>query len=94
MPPKRTLRPRTPQLGSLGQAIEEARKKAELSQEDLAERSGVHPTHISGLERGARNPTYKTLLQVAEGLGTTLGELATAADNYYKKKRSSSTKRG
>jgi transcriptional regulator with XRE-family HTH domain len=94
MPPKRTLRPRTPRLGSLGQAIEEARRKAELSQEDLAERSGIHPTHISGLERGARNPTYETLAQVGEGLGITVGELATAADDIHRKKRSSSTKRG
>jgi transcriptional regulator with XRE-family HTH domain len=83
MPPKRVLGPRTPRLGALGLAIEHLRKAAGLSQEGLSARSGIHSTHISGLERGARNPTYETLQQVADGLETTVGELTTAADELY-----------
>jgi transcriptional regulator with XRE-family HTH domain len=83
MPPKRVLGPRTPRLGSLGKAIERSREEAGLSQEELSARSGVHPTHVSGLERGARNPTYETLVRVAEGLGISVGLLAALADEIY-----------
>lgn len=80
MPPRRKLKPRSERLGRLGAAIERTRKAAGLSQEELAARSGLHATHVSGLERGARNPTYETLGQVAEGLGITVGQLTTLAD--------------
>jgi transcriptional regulator with XRE-family HTH domain len=83
VPPKRLLRPRTPRLGALGQAIERCRKVGGLSQRELGERSGLHMTHISGLERGARNPTYGSLVEVAEGLGVSVGELAVLADEIY-----------
>lgn len=83
MPPKRKLGPRTPRLGALGQAIERFRRKAKLCQEELGGRSGIHPTHVRGLEQGVRNPTYKTLVQLAEGLGITVGKLPTAADEIY-----------
>jgi transcriptional regulator with XRE-family HTH domain len=71
----------------LGTAIERSREEAGLSQEELSARSGVHPTHVSGLERGARNPTYETLVRVAEGLGVTVGLLATLADEIYEERR-------
>jgi transcriptional regulator with XRE-family HTH domain len=77
------MRPRSPRLGALGQAIEQCRKGRGLSQRELSERSGLHPTHISGLERGARNPTYGSLVEVAEGLGISVGELTVLADEIY-----------
>lgn len=83
MPPKRSLGPRTPRLGALGQAIERSRKVANLSQQALSERSGLHSTHISGLERGARNPTYESLVELAGGLGIPVGKLIALADEIY-----------
>jgi transcriptional regulator with XRE-family HTH domain len=83
MPPKRLRRPRTPRLGALGQAVERCRKVGGLSQRELSERSGLHPTQISGLERGARNPTYGSLVELTEGLGISVGELAVLADEIY-----------
>jgi transcriptional regulator with XRE-family HTH domain len=44
-----------------------------LSQQALSERSGLHTTHVSGLERGVRNPTYGSLVELAEGLGISVG---------------------
>jgi transcriptional regulator with XRE-family HTH domain len=70
-------------LGALGIAIERSRKKAKLSQEDLAAKAAIHPTHVSGLERGARNPTYTTLLKVAASLNMRVGQLAALADRDY-----------
>src|SRR5262249_5287431 len=88
MPPKRVLEPRTPRLGALGAAIEQTRKKEKMSQHELRKRAGVHPTHVSGLERGARNPTYETLGQIADGLETTIGKLATRADRILSQRES------
>jgi ribosome-binding protein aMBF1 (putative translation factor) len=68
LPPRRKLKPRSERLGHLGTAIERTRKRAGMSQEELAERSGLHTTHIGGLERGVRNPTYETLGQIADAL--------------------------
>lgn len=80
MPPRRTRKPRSERLGRLGTAVEGARRRKGLSQEELAARSDVHPTHIGGIERGVRNPTFETLGQIADALEITLGELASRAD--------------
>jgi transcriptional regulator with XRE-family HTH domain len=45
------------------------RAAAELSQEQLAEKSGLHPTEISRLERAVRDPRLSTIARVARGLG-------------------------
>ena len=46
-----------------------------LSQEQLAERSDLHWTHISGIERGQYDLKLTTLCRVAQGLGTPLSDL-------------------
>jgi len=86
VPPKRTLGPRTPRLGALGAAVEAFRKEADLSQEDLGAMCDLHGTHISGLERGVRNPTYETLVRIAEALEISVGDLASKADRIHQSK--------
>jgi transcriptional regulator with XRE-family HTH domain len=44
------------------------RQAAGLSQEQLADRTGLHPTEISRLERAAREPRLGTMLKLARGL--------------------------
>ena len=39
-----------------------------LTQEQLAEKSGHSQQYISGLERGARNPTVVSLFELAQAL--------------------------
>ncbi len=46
-----------------------------LSQEQLAERAGLHWTHISGIERAQYNLKLSTLTRVALGLDISLSEL-------------------
>ena len=52
-----------------GKKLKEARLKKNLSQGDVARILGVHRTYISGLERGARNPSLLTVHKVAKALG-------------------------
>jgi len=43
-----------------------------MRQVDLAERSGVHQTYISLIERGKRNPGPKTIKKLEEALNADL----------------------
>jgi transcriptional regulator with XRE-family HTH domain len=58
-----------PELAALGRRMAALRKDAGLTQEALAEAAGLHWTYIGQVERGERNPTYKSLLKLAKGLG-------------------------
>lgn len=57
------------------QALINARRRSGLTQQALAERSGIRQSVISRLERGNGNPSVKTLQRLAEGMGMKL-ELA------------------
>lgn len=80
MPPRRRSKPRSPEHAALGEAIRRLRLEASLSQEQLAEQAGTDLTQVGGIERGVRNPSYTTLLRLADALETTVGEIATFAD--------------
>ncbi|HEX8051205.1 MAG TPA: helix-turn-helix transcriptional regulator [Solirubrobacterales bacterium] len=84
MPPKRRSKPRSPEHAALGDAVRRLRLEAGMSQEQLAERAGTDLTQIGGIERGVRNPSYTTLVRLAAALETTVGELATLADQLRK----------
>ena len=53
----------------VGLRVQQARRERGLSQEELADRSGVHQTYLSGVERGRRNPTVTVLQKIAAALG-------------------------
>ena len=55
--------------------LRRARERADLSQEALGERCGLHRTEISFLERGLREPRLSTITRLAEGLGIPPGQL-------------------
>lgn len=57
---------------ALGEKIARARAQAGLTQQELAERSGVRQETISRLERGHANPTLGTLESLARVLGKRL----------------------
>ncbi len=80
MPPRRRLPPRSPEHAALGEAIQARREELGLSQEALADAAGIHITHVGGMERGVRNPSYATLVRLTRALKTTPGALLTAAD--------------
>ena len=80
MPPRRQSQPRSPEHAALGEAIRRARVEQGSSQEALADAAGLHVTHLGGLERGVRNPSYATLVRLSRALDTTPGALLTTAD--------------
>jgi transcriptional regulator with XRE-family HTH domain len=55
--------------------LRRARDDAGLSQEDLSDRSGLHATEISRLERGVREPRLGTIVRIARGLGVSPADL-------------------
>jgi predicted transcriptional regulator len=53
-------------------AIVEARTSQNLTQKELAERTGINQADISKLENGTRNPSVNLLKRLAEGMGMAL----------------------
>ncbi len=51
-----------------GKAVRRIREAAGFSQEQLADRAGIHRTYIGGIERGERNPTLVTIHRIARAL--------------------------
>src|SRR5258708_36106260 len=51
------------------------RERRKLTQQDLAERSGVPRPTLAHLESGEANPTLSVLVRVAQALGTSIEEL-------------------
>jgi len=47
------------------------RKELGFSQEELAERSGLHRTYIGSIERAERNISIKNLARIAKALNVT-----------------------
>lgn len=57
----------------VGEMIREARKKAQLTQDDLAKRTGTKKSYISRLENGKIDIQISTLFKIfEEGLGKRL----------------------
>ena len=53
-------------------AIIEARTSQNITQKELAERTGINQADISKLENGTRNPSVSLLKRLAEGMGMVL----------------------
>lgn len=69
-----------PTNAQLGHAIRRQRHARSLTIEALAFAADVHPTYLSGIERGLRNPTWAKLCGLAQALDLTVAMLARAAE--------------
>jgi transcriptional regulator with XRE-family HTH domain len=65
---------------ALGRAIRDLRADLDISQEELAHRSGMHRTYLGGIERGERNPSYTNILRIADALDVSASELLSVAE--------------
>jgi len=59
----------------LGARIKELRKRAGLSQDQLAEKVGIESKYLSRLEVGKRLPSFETLENIADSLQVEMKEL-------------------
>lgn len=58
-----------------GSHIRKLRQSKGWSQEQLAYKAGLHPTYISGIERGVRNLSLRNIEKLAEALEVSLAKL-------------------
>lgn len=70
-----------PTNAALGRAIRRLRKHRELTIETLAHAADLHPTYLSGIERGIRNPTWSKLCALAETLGIPISTITAEAEH-------------
>lgn len=59
----------------LGQRIRAERTAKKMTQEELAERAGLHPTYIGQVERGEKSLTVVSLEKIVEGLEISFSDL-------------------
>lgn len=64
----------------LGVRVRSVRQACGLTQEQLAERAGLHPTYVAKIETGARLPSLETVDRLAEALGVPLALIVEALD--------------
>jgi transcriptional regulator with XRE-family HTH domain len=65
----------------LGLTLKAIRSALDISSaEALAHTSGFHPSQIADIERGAKNPSFAMLVQMAQKLGLTLAEIGAIYD--------------
>lgn len=55
-------------MSNVGTALREARLRAGLSQESLAEKLGTAQPHVSAIETGKRSPSWDYIIRFAEAL--------------------------
>ncbi|AMW27295.1 helix-turn-helix domain-containing protein [Arthrospira platensis] len=60
---------------ALGQVLIKYRTLAKISQEELADRAGIHRTYVSQIERGLKSPTLSVLFRISQSLNTTASVL-------------------
>lgn len=58
-----------------GNRLKALRKEKGLSQEELAEKSGLNRPYISGIEQGKRNVSLEVMEKLAEALEVEMKEL-------------------
>ena len=66
-------------------AMKDARTKAGLSQQELADRLGVSQQTINAIEKGDYNPTIRLCVGICRVLGLTLNDLFWEEEGANKK---------
>lgn len=72
MSPKKLRNPSSELVRILSENLRRLRKDRGLSQEELADRCGLHRTYIGSVERGERNVTLGSLEVIASSLGVSV----------------------
>ena len=65
---------------AFGQILRQLRKNVKFSQERLSQESGLDRTYISLLERGLRQPSLTSILQLSKALNVSPAEIVSAVE--------------
>jgi len=66
---------------NLGIAIRLLRVQLELSQEELADKCGLHRTYIGSVERGERNIAIDNVIKLSAALNCRVSDIILLAEN-------------
>jgi transcriptional regulator with XRE-family HTH domain len=58
-----------------GSRLRQLRDERGYSQEELAERAGLHRNYVGGIERGERNVALENIVKLAKALSVTPADL-------------------
>ena len=61
-------RKKTPIRKSFGMKVRMRRYEMDMTQEELAEKSDLHPTYVGSVERGERNIALENIVALAKAL--------------------------
>ena len=64
----------------LGHALRSLRKRAGMTQEQVAERLGVDPTFVGRLERGQRGAYWRTIRRILAAVNASVSDFASEID--------------
>jgi transcriptional regulator with XRE-family HTH domain len=78
--PAATKPPLSEAAAGFGSRVREFRQSASLTQEGLADRSGIHWSYIGKVERGQVNLTLHNMVRLARALETDLADLVQGLD--------------
>ena len=62
-------------IQKFGQKVRKLRKQKDLTQEKLAELTGIDYSYLNLIENGKRNPSLKVIAKLARVLGVPLDDL-------------------
>lgn len=69
---------------ALGAAIRSLRIAKDARQQAVAEAAGITVAHLSKIERGLTNPTWGTVVALAEALGVSVVDVAKGSVKFKK----------
>lgn len=59
----------------IGEAVRKYRKRADLTQEELAEKADLHPVYLGEIERGEQTVSIFALMKIAKALRVRVRDL-------------------
>jgi transcriptional regulator with XRE-family HTH domain len=62
-------------LKNFGSRVKQLRRAQKLTQDQFAQKTGLHKNYIGMVERGERNPSLENINIIAEAFGVSLSEL-------------------
>lgn len=60
----------------LSERLKEVRKSKKMTQQELAEKAGLHLTYVGHLELGKYHPTVYVMWKISKALGVSMNELS------------------